>query len=70
MDILQTQNILNIYIGYDEVEKVAYHTLSQSIIKHASSPVRISPICSKHFRKFFIEQKIRNHLMIFLLHAF
>ena len=53
MDILQTQNVLNIYIGFDEVEKVAYHTLSQSIIKHASSPVRISPICSKHFRKFF-----------------
>lgn len=53
MNILQTQNVLNIYIGFDEVEKVAYHTLSQSIIKHASSPVRISPICSKHFRKFF-----------------
>ena len=53
MDILQTQNVLNIYIGFDEVEKVAYHTLSQSIIKYASSPVRISPICSKHFHKFF-----------------
>jgi hypothetical protein len=53
MNDLKQQNILNIYIGYDEVEIVAYHTLSQSIIKHASGPVRISPICSKHFRKFF-----------------
>ena len=53
MNDLKKQNVLNIYIGYDEVEIVAYHTLSQSIIKHASGPVRISPICSKHFRKFF-----------------
>ena len=53
MNDLKQQNILNIYIGYDEVEIVAYHTLSQSIIKHASGPIRISPICSKHFRKFF-----------------
>ena len=45
--------VLNIYIGFDEVETVAYHTLSQSIIKFASGPVRISPICSKHFKKFF-----------------
>ena len=47
------QEVLNIYIGFDEVETVAYHTLSQSIIKFASGPVRISPICSKHFKKFF-----------------
>lgn len=53
MNDLKQQNVLNIYIGYDEVEIVAYHTLSQSIIKHASGPVRISPICSKHFSKFF-----------------
>ena len=53
MDDPKKQNVLNIYIGYDEVETVAYHTLSQSIIKYASGPVRISPICSKHFRKFF-----------------
>ena len=44
---------LNIYIGFDEVETVAFHTLSQSIIKHASSPISITPICSQHFKKFF-----------------
>jgi len=53
MNDLKQHNVLNVYIGYDEVEIVAYHTLSQSIIKHASGPIRISPICSKHFRKFF-----------------
>ena len=44
---------LNIYIGFDEVESTAFHTLSHSIIKHASGPVRISPICSNHFKSFF-----------------
>jgi len=53
MNETKKQNVLNIYIGYDDVETVAYHTLSQSIIKYASGPVRISPICSEHFRKFF-----------------
>jgi len=47
------QRTLNIYIGFDEAETIAYHTLSQSIIEFASGPVRISPICSKHFKKFF-----------------
>ena len=47
------QKVLNIYIGFDEAETTAYHTLSHSIIEHASGPIRISPICSKHFRDFF-----------------
>ena len=45
--------VLNVYIGFDESETTAYHTLSQSIIEHASGPIRISPICSKHFKNFF-----------------
>ena len=45
--------VLNVYIGFDESEIVAYHTLSHSIIKNASGPVRISPICSAHFKNFF-----------------
>ncbi|MBP7650206.1 MAG: hypothetical protein KA085_04470 [Phenylobacterium sp.] len=35
---------LDIYIGYDVAERVAYHVLSQSLIDHASRPVRITPI--------------------------
>lgn len=53
MNLLNKQKPLNIYIGYDAAEIVAFHTLSQSIMKHASGPVRISPICSKHFKYFF-----------------
>lgn len=51
------QETLNIYVGYDDVEVVAYHTLCQSIFKYASGPVRITPICSKHFKKFFNRER-------------
>ena len=53
MDNSKIPEVLNIYIGFDEAEIVAYHTLSHSIIKYASRPVRISPICSKQFKSFF-----------------
>lgn len=36
--------VLDIYIGYDVAERVAYHALSQSIIDRSSRPVRITPI--------------------------
>lgn len=35
---------LDIYIGYDVAERVAYHALAQSLIDHASIPIRITPI--------------------------
>jgi len=47
------EKVLNIYIGFDEAETTAYHTLCHSIIENASGPIRVSPICSKHFTKFF-----------------
>ena len=40
--------MIKIFIGYDPREKVAYHTLVQSIIENASEPVSISPIAKKH----------------------
>ena len=36
--------MLKIFIGYDEVESVAYHTLVQSILAHTKEPVSITPI--------------------------
>lgn len=36
--------MLNIYIGYDGEEPVAYHTLVHSIQRHASVPVSIAPL--------------------------
>lgn len=36
--------MLNIFIGYDDREAVAYHVCSNSIIRHASQPVSIAPL--------------------------
>jgi hypothetical protein len=36
--------MLRIFIGYDEIESLAYHVLVQSIIKHTRHPVAITPL--------------------------
>ena len=41
---------LDIYIGYDAKERVAYHTLSQSLLDHASRPLRITPVALASLR--------------------
>jgi lipopolysaccharide biosynthesis glycosyltransferase len=35
---------LQVFIGYDQKETVAYHVLSHSILRHASVPVSITPV--------------------------
>lgn len=36
--------MINIFIGYDPRESIAYHTCVNSIIRHASKPVSITPL--------------------------
>ncbi len=36
--------MINVYIGYDSKETVAYHALTQSILERSSVPVRFCPI--------------------------
>jgi len=36
--------INTVYIGFDKVEEVAYHTLVSSIMRHASRPVRVAAL--------------------------
>jgi hypothetical protein len=36
--------VLDVYIGYDSHEVVAYHVLCQSIVEHSSRPVRFTPL--------------------------
>lgn len=37
-------NSLNVFIGYDPGEAVAYHVCANSLIRHASQPLRITPL--------------------------
>jgi lipopolysaccharide biosynthesis glycosyltransferase len=36
--------MINIFIGYDSKEKIAYHVLSQSILRQSTRPVSITPL--------------------------
>jgi hypothetical protein len=36
--------MLNVYIGYDRVEPVAYHVLAHSILRRSSIPVSLAPV--------------------------
>lgn len=39
--------MLNVFIGYDPRQPLAYNVLQHSIIRHASEPVRITPLILK-----------------------
>ncbi len=41
---LTLPNVLDVYIGYDRREIIAYHALAQSILEQSTRPVRLTPI--------------------------
>jgi hypothetical protein len=49
--------MINIFIGYDEGEKIAYHTLSESIRRHSSVPVSITPLSLNNLPQFTREKQ-------------
>ena len=44
--------MINVFIGYDEGEKVSYHILSESIRRQSSVPVSITPLCLSNLPEF------------------
>ena len=42
--------MLNVYIGYDARESVAFYTLAHSILRRASAPVSITPLMQTQLR--------------------
>lgn len=49
--------MLNVYIGYDPKESVAFHTLAHSILRRASQPVRIAPLVQSQLRGLYARQR-------------
>ena len=45
-------DIINIIVGYDERESVAYHTCVESLISNSSSIINVLPLCLKHMSKY------------------
>lgn len=44
--------MIDVFIGYDEGEKIAYHVLAESIRRNSSEPVSITPLCLNNLPKF------------------
>lgn len=49
--------MLNLYIGYDKAETVAYHVLCHSILRRATAPISITPLVRDHFRAFYTRER-------------
>lgn len=45
--------MINVFIGYDQKEKVAYDVLSYSILKYSSQPVSITPLYLPNLKTIF-----------------
>jgi len=61
---------LNIFIGYDSREKIAFHVLSQSIIENSTIPVTITPINLKNIKNFYNRPKAKKHSTEFSISRF
>jgi hypothetical protein len=49
--------MINVFIGYDSKEKIAYHILAESILRHSSIPVSFTPIYLPNIKDSFNRPK-------------
>jgi len=47
------KDLIKVFIGFDQVESVAWHTMAASIYRHSSRPVAIIPIHLKNLKDIF-----------------
>jgi len=52
--------MIQVFIGYDSKEKIAYHVLSESILRNSTKPVAITPIYLPNIKDDFVRE--RNNL--------
>jgi hypothetical protein len=50
-------NVLKIFIGYDPVESIAWHTMAHSILERSSRPVAIVPLNNVNLRSIYTRPK-------------
>lgn len=50
-------DIIKIFIGFDKVESVAWHTMVSSIMRQSSRPVAIVPVNLANFKNFFHRER-------------
>ena len=65
-----SEAVLDVFIGYDSNEVVAYHTLCQSILERSSRPVRLTPIRLDTLRGIFDREAMPNQSTEFAFSRF
>lgn len=51
------EDIIKVFIGFDPVESVAWHTMAHSILRQSSRPVAIVPVNIRNFTGFFQRER-------------
>ena len=56
---------INLYVGYDEREAIAYHVFCHSVIKNTSIPVKITPLALSQLKEFNETHKDRSNDFVY-----
>jgi len=56
---------INLYVGYDEREAIAYHVFCHSVIKNTSIPVKITPLVLSQLKEFNETHQDRSNDFIY-----
>ena len=51
--------MIRVFIGYDNNEKVAFSTLSHSLLKHSTQPIAITPIRLENIKDIFVRERLK-----------
>ena len=54
---MANEQLLKIFIGFDPVESVAWHTMAHSILENSSRPVALIPVNYRNFTGFYSRDK-------------
>ena len=52
---MRTPDVIRIFVGWDPNEPVAYHVCCESIIRHTSRPVQITPLALNTVKSLYVE---------------
>ena len=50
--------MIRVFVGYDDNEKVAFSTLSHSLLKHATQSIAITPIRLQNIKDVFVRERL------------
>ena len=64
------KEVLKVFIGYDEVESVSWHTMAHSIFRQSSVPVAFIPINNDNLREIFTRKRLSTQSNSFSLSRF